>query len=52
MRRLCAEFAELHNQDAELPLQERFGTSLLVALRPWAPASFKALLRKPGERKF
>jgi len=37
MRRLEAEFTELHNQDATLPLDERFGTSLLIAVRPWVP---------------
>jgi DNA-binding Xre family transcriptional regulator len=49
IRRLCAEFTELHNQDVALPLPERFGTSLLVALRPWAPGAFKKLRRERGE---
>ncbi len=52
IRRLCAELSELHNQDIELPLAERFGTSLLVALRPWSPAIFKKLQRKPDQKKF
>jgi len=50
--RLSAEFTELHNQDARLPLAERYGTSLLVALRPWAPAAFRKLRRKPTEKVF
>ncbi len=45
MRRLGAEFNELHNHDLSLPLSERFGTSLLVAIRPWIPDVFKKLRR-------
>lgn len=41
MRRLGAEFSELHHQDLSLPLSERFGTSLILAVRPWTPESFK-----------
>jgi DNA-binding Xre family transcriptional regulator len=52
IRRLCAELSELHNQDVALPLPERFGTSLLVALRPWAPDAFKKLRRGPGDTTF
>jgi transcriptional regulator with XRE-family HTH domain len=50
MRRLEAEFTELHNQDAELPLADRFGTSLLVAVRPWAPEIFRKMQRKPPQK--
>jgi transcriptional regulator with XRE-family HTH domain len=52
LRRIGAEFAELHQQDVDLPLAERFGTSLLLALRPWSPDSFLRLRRrgkKPSE---
>ena len=52
MRRLEAEFTELHNQDVGLPLEERFGTSLLVAMRPWVPDMFKKLQRKPAQKVF
>jgi DNA-binding Xre family transcriptional regulator len=52
INRLSAEFAELHNQDAKLPMAERFGTSLLVALRPWAPEAFRKLRRRPAEKGF
>lgn len=45
IRRLHAEFAELHHEELGLPLSERFGTSLLIALRPWVPEGFKALRR-------
>lgn len=52
LRRVAAEFADLHAADASLPLSERFGTSLLLALRPWELAAFEALRRKPDERQF
>lgn len=52
MRRLGAEFTELHNQDVALPLDERFGTSLLIAIRPWIPEMFKKLQRKPTQKAF
>lgn len=45
MRRLGAEFSALHHQDLELPLEQRFGTSLIMAVRPWTPETFKALQR-------
>jgi transcriptional regulator with XRE-family HTH domain len=45
MKRLSAEFSELHHQDLDVPFPERLGTSLLVALRPWAPEGFKKLRR-------
>jgi hypothetical protein len=52
INRLSAEFNELHNQDAGLPLTERFGTSLLIALRPWSPEVFRKLRRKPVDKIF
>jgi transcriptional regulator with XRE-family HTH domain len=52
MRRLEAEFTELHNQDVRLPLEERFGTSLLIAVRPWVPDMFKQLHRGQAQKHF
>jgi len=52
MRRLEVEFTELHNQDVGLPLEERFGTSLFIAMRPWVPDVFKKLQRKPAQKQF
>jgi len=52
MRRLEAEFTELHNQDANLPLDERFGTSSLIAMRPWIPEVFKKMQRKRAQKEF
>lgn len=45
IQRLCQEFAELHAEDASLPLRERDGTCLLVASRRWEPPAFAALRR-------
>lgn len=50
--RLAAEFKELHDDDAGLSLEERFGTSLLVALRPWELSHFRALRRSSEEKVF
>jgi DNA-binding Xre family transcriptional regulator len=50
IRRLSAEFADLHQQDLTLPLAQRSGTSLLVAVRPWIPESFKRFRRKGTSR--
>jgi transcriptional regulator with XRE-family HTH domain len=52
MDRLVAAFKELHDEDAGLPLAERFGSSLLVALRPWEFSHFRELRRDPGEKVF
>ena len=52
MRRLETEFTELHNQDAALPLDERFGTSLLLAMRPWVPEMFRKMQRRPAQKVF
>ena len=52
MRRLEAEFTDLHNQDTDLPLDERFGTSLLIAMRPWIPEAFKKMQRKPTQKVY
>lgn len=52
LNRLTATFSELHNQDIGLPLPERFGTSLLVAVRPWAPEIFRKLRREPSHKRF
>ena len=50
IKRLSAEFSEMHQQDLGLPLSERFGTSLLLAIRPWMPDSFRKFQR-PNSRR-
>jgi hypothetical protein len=46
MRRVADDFADLHATDRVLPLSERHGTSMLLAIRPWEPRAFQALRRK------
>ena len=47
-----AEFSELHEEDIGLPLEERFGSSLLIALRPWEFDYFRELRKKSHDKKF
>jgi transcriptional regulator with XRE-family HTH domain len=49
LRRTAREFAELHRDDVALPMSERHGTSLLLAIRPWEPRAFRALRRNKAE---
>ena len=46
MRKLAADFAELHRDDVALPLAQRHGSSALLAIRPWEPRAFRALRRE------
>ncbi|MDH5693634.1 MAG: XRE family transcriptional regulator, partial [Gammaproteobacteria bacterium] len=43
---LAKEFADLHRQDARLPLEKRHSIGFMFALRPWELEVFKPLLRK------
>ena len=52
MQRLLAEFSELHQEDSGLPLGERFGSSLMLAFRPWELSLFQDLRREPQEKIF
>jgi len=45
MRKLAAEFEEMHRDDLALVIGQRHGTSLLLAVRPWEPKLFRALRR-------
>ena len=46
MRKLAADFAEMHRGDLALPLKQRHGSSMLLATRPWEPRAFRALRRE------
>jgi hypothetical protein len=46
LEEVAREYNDQHSADARLPLDERHQISVLVAARPWEPASFKALRRK------
>jgi len=41
----------LRDDSDSLPLDERFGCSLLMAIRPWEPKVFEELRRTPNEKK-
>ncbi len=45
MRKVAGDFADLHDADRSLPLPERQGTSMLLAIRPWEPRAFRRLRR-------
>ena len=47
LQALAQEFMELHHQDLNLPLEQRYNMGLLVALRPWELEIFKPLMRRP-----
>lgn len=48
LKRVANEFSERHNDDLPLPIEQRFGNSLLVAIRPWNMQAFRELERKPA----
>lgn len=52
MEQLLEQFQQLHREDASLPLEERFGSSILIALRPWEYKVFQKYRRQPGEKLF
>lgn len=52
MQRLVHEFNHLHSDDENLPNQDRFGTSMVVAMRPWELKIFNELRRDADEKVF
>ena len=50
MQHLAKEMNELSVAAETLPLEQRFGTSLMLAVRPWEIGVFSALRRTPNER--
>src|SRR5258706_11537935 len=46
LRKLANEFSELHLEDMQRPFEERFATSLLIAVRPWEIRVFRDLHRR------
>lgn len=45
LEQIAREYSEQHNADAALPLRQRQPLSVLLAVRSWEPALFKALRR-------
>jgi DNA-binding Xre family transcriptional regulator len=52
LEKLIAEFNELHDADVGNSLNERFGTSIVVALRAWEFGAFQKLRRQPNSKLF
>ena len=48
MERLAKEFDELNNDDTSLELGERFGTTVVLAMRQWKYGVFEKLRKKPS----
>jgi uncharacterized membrane-anchored protein len=45
IEQIAREYSEQHNAEARLPLEQRQPVSVLLAVRSWEPALFKALRR-------
>lgn len=52
MEKLVMEFSLLHREDEALPLSQRFGTSVVLAMRPWEPKVFDELRREANNKQF
>jgi len=50
IERLTSEFIDLEIEDASLPIEKRFGTTMVVAIRPWELEAFENM-RKQGTIK-
>lgn len=46
LEQVAREYDEQHSADARLPLEQRYPLSVLLAVRYWEPALFKALRRR------
>ncbi|MEW8507131.1 MAG: helix-turn-helix transcriptional regulator [Candidatus Thiodiazotropha sp.] len=51
MEHLAREFDELNDDDAKLPLEERTGTTVVIAMRPWSYGLFDSLRKSEGSNK-
>ena len=52
MKRLAEDAHELNQDSNSLPLNERFGCSLVMAIRSWEPRIFEQLRRQPNTKTF
>ncbi len=52
IKRLAEDAHELRDDSDNLPLDERFGCSLIMAIRPWEPKIFDQLRRQPNPKTF
>jgi DNA-binding Xre family transcriptional regulator len=51
MEHLAREFDELNDDDAKLPLDDRNGTTVVIAIRPWSYGLFDALRKDDAKNK-
>jgi len=49
---LAQEMNDMNIESETLPLEQRFGTSLMMAIRPWEMQVFEELRRSPDNRVF
>lgn len=52
LHQVAQDFRHAHQHDQALPLAERFGTSLVLALRPWELAIFQQYRRPETDKPF
>jgi DNA-binding Xre family transcriptional regulator len=52
IQHLAQEMNDMNLESESLPLDQRFGTSLMMAIRPWEINVFEELRRTPDERVF
>jgi transcriptional regulator with XRE-family HTH domain len=52
LQRLVQEFTEQQDDSVTTPVDSLFGTSLLIAMRPWEPEAFQLLRCEPDKRIF
>jgi DNA-binding Xre family transcriptional regulator len=52
MRRLAREFDEMAREDGKLPIEETFGTGMVIAMRPWELSVFAEYRHGPNPKKF
>ncbi|HZX27373.1 MAG TPA: helix-turn-helix transcriptional regulator [Telluria sp.] len=45
LKQVATDFAQLHQHEARIPLEEKHAVSLMVAARPWVPQAFLKLRR-------
>lgn len=50
LKRVASEFNEISSDDESLPLDEKFGMSMLMALRPWGVEVFESLRRNDAKK--
>ena len=50
IEKLALEFDETDIEDATLPIDDRMGTSMVLAIRPWQISYFREMLRESEDR--